>query len=356
MKKTLQGLLISLATIVVFILLAEGTFRILSLNKTFRFSYITQKQRKVGLFMYDQNLGWKNRPGFSSSIQWPHRTTSETINSHGWRDKDYGYQKPDGVYRIAVLGCSRTYGYGVNAEEMYTEQLEQMLNASLEKEIEVLNCAVNGYGLSQMVINYFTFVKRYKPDLIILQFYPTSAGRTLYTEMWATQKPTFRLKEKELFLKNHPVPENRFRAFEYQLMDKSIFYRYIKNQLLQLKQARKNKTFNRDHFKTNKQLIELCSEIFKLLKAETDADATRLFVFVWGDDAAWLKNICAQADVEVMNLYDMEDIARWREKGETENPPPVGHWSALGHQFVATALYKYLKQNNVGGLFHEEKQ
>jgi len=77
------------------------------------------------------------------------RTTIETVNSDGFRGRDYSVDKPKGVYRIVVLGDSFTEGLGVNDNETFSYYLEQMLNALniSGKKFEVLNLAVGGTTL-----------------------------------------------------------------------------------------------------------------------------------------------------------------------------------------------------------------
>jgi len=49
-------------------------------------------------------------------------------NSHGFRDYERSYEKPQGVYRIVVLGDSYIEGLQVELEKTFTAQLEKMLN------------------------------------------------------------------------------------------------------------------------------------------------------------------------------------------------------------------------------------
>lgn len=67
-----------------------------------------------------------------------------TINSHGFRGKDFSIVKPDGVLRVLTLGASSTFGFYSRDEETYPYLLEQRLNARCHgsKRYEVINFAI----------------------------------------------------------------------------------------------------------------------------------------------------------------------------------------------------------------------
>lgn len=94
-----------------------------------------------------------------------------SINAEGYRDVDHAVPKPEGTYRIAVLGDSMTEGREVTLEQTYWKRLEPLLAACpafQDRRVEVLNFGVNGYGTAQ---EYFTLKKyalKYKPDLVLL--------------------------------------------------------------------------------------------------------------------------------------------------------------------------------------------
>lgn len=347
-----QGILISLFTIIIMFLLAEGFFRFLDSRRDMKFNFVSQVGRKIGLFQYDTDLGWKNVADFESESRWPDgRWAVEKINSQGLRDREYSIVKPENTYRIAVIGCSRIYGYGVYAEETYPKALEEMLTGKAGKtDIEVINFGVNGYGLTQMALNYTLNVRKYNPDLVIIQYYRPSIFRVSQTEMWASQKPAFILSNGDLVLKNHPVPYNRFRSIEYGWMKHSVFYRFIKDKLLKIAHARKQK--RKENIDEDKELHRICTEIFRFLKKNTDEDNAQLIAFTWGEDADWLLPICEKGEVDVFILEQWENPEPWTERGDIENPPPTGHWSPLGHKYVATSIYTYLKQKKLTPVYN----
>ena len=92
-------------------------------------------------------------------------------NSHGFRDYERSYEKPQGVYRIVVLGDSYIEGLQVELEKTFTAQLEKMLNGhpSLRK-FEVLSLGQSGFGTAEEYLRYLNFGVSYTPDLVVLAF------------------------------------------------------------------------------------------------------------------------------------------------------------------------------------------
>ncbi len=94
------------------------------------------------------------------------------VNSRGIRDKEYGSPKPEGVYRIIILGDSVTFGTEYRVEETYPKILESILSSNLifPYKFEVLNAGVCGYNALQKFIFFKNKLLTYQPDLVIFQF------------------------------------------------------------------------------------------------------------------------------------------------------------------------------------------
>ncbi|MGE4607230.1 MAG: SGNH/GDSL hydrolase family protein, partial [Myxococcota bacterium] len=92
-----------------------------------------------------------------------------TINSSGFRDREYTREKPPGVFRIAAIGDSVSFGLWVPQHASYPRQLEVLLNdrAAPNARFEVLNFGVTGYNVTQVVERLRTLVLDYDPDLIV---------------------------------------------------------------------------------------------------------------------------------------------------------------------------------------------
>lgn len=91
------------------------------------------------------------------------------INSHGYRDLERTLEKPEGAWRIAVLGDSVTFGWGVALEDVFTQKIEQRLNRRPDDyRYEVLNFGVPAYNTSQQVADFAARGLAYDPDVVLL--------------------------------------------------------------------------------------------------------------------------------------------------------------------------------------------
>jgi lysophospholipase L1-like esterase len=78
--------------------------------------------------------------------------------------------KPEGTLRIAVVGDSIAFGWGVKEEERYSTVLGEKLSAALGRPVEVLNFAVPGYNAMIEAALIEQKVSQFKPDMLILHF------------------------------------------------------------------------------------------------------------------------------------------------------------------------------------------
>jgi len=149
LKNILINLILMIASIIFFLILAEvTTMAIYGRNIQFE---------------YDSGLLWKIRPdqqGFTAP-----NSKLATINSDGFRGRDF--QVYPEKYRIAMIGDSFTFGFGVEDNETLPFHLGMYLN-EYSDSYDVYNFGVPGYGLYQMVSLYEHSVKDYEPDIVIL--------------------------------------------------------------------------------------------------------------------------------------------------------------------------------------------
>lgn len=111
-------------------------------------------------------------PGSCTRHQTPEFNYVWSINSLGMRDREHPRRKPEGVYRILVLGDSFVQGHGVRLEDTMVRRLETSLARSpRQQRVEVLNAGVFGYS---PLLEYFylrELIEPLDPDLVIVGFF-----------------------------------------------------------------------------------------------------------------------------------------------------------------------------------------
>lgn len=93
-----------------------------------------------------------------------------TNNSLGFREREIQIPKPDGVFRIVVLGDSLTWGAGLAPAQRYTNLLEQTLNETGAGKFEVLNFGRPAAATTDEREVLRKFGQQLQPDLIMVGF------------------------------------------------------------------------------------------------------------------------------------------------------------------------------------------
>ncbi len=92
-------------------------------------------------------------------------------NAHGMRDRERTPTKPAGTVRIAVVGDSFTFGFGVDGDEAYPAVLERLLNPAVgPRRFEVLNFGVGGYSSRDEAVVVREKVVAFGPDLLLVGY------------------------------------------------------------------------------------------------------------------------------------------------------------------------------------------
>jgi hypothetical protein len=156
------------------------------------------------------------------------------INSLGFRDKERSAEKPEGVYRIIILGESNTFGPSVNNGDTYPAVLERLLNEKYPSKFEVWNAGISTYTMSQKVAYAEEIIEKYDPDLLIFQ--DNNSERRAFLLNYDYRE--YFKKNKELYRENIPLlifprrketaePESSNEIIHYFLVDHSRVYRFL---------------------------------------------------------------------------------------------------------------------------------
>ncbi|MEK6675531.1 MAG: SGNH/GDSL hydrolase family protein [Planctomycetota bacterium] len=94
-------------------------------------------------------------------------------NSLGHRDREWTPSKPKGVRRIAFVGDSFTYGWGVDdPEQRFTNLLQKHFDAQTHGQVEVMNVAWGGWGTRDHLRAARRIIDEYAVDEVVLCYLP----------------------------------------------------------------------------------------------------------------------------------------------------------------------------------------
>ena len=158
---------------------------------------------------HDINLGWKMKPGVEATIDmFDVENIPVSANSDGFWDKPFARVPSQGRARVAFLGDSYTWGYGVHDEDRFTS----LIGMSKETPgIEAMNFGIPAYGTDQALLVWRNVVSRYDPDVVVLTVVPNDYIDNVSDVRWGRAKPYFTLGHgRELELANSPVPATTF--------------------------------------------------------------------------------------------------------------------------------------------------
>ncbi|MBM4337802.1 MAG: SGNH/GDSL hydrolase family protein [Deltaproteobacteria bacterium] len=119
----------------------------------------------------DPRVGHVHRPNSAMRLM----GVPVEINSDGLRDKEYPVERGD-AYRIAFLGDSLTFGWGVKQEETFQYLLEEKLSET--RPTEIINFGTGNYNTAQEVGLFLAKGLKYRPDEVVLFYFINDAEVT----------------------------------------------------------------------------------------------------------------------------------------------------------------------------------
>lgn len=123
-----------------------------------------------GMYTEDPDIGYVLTPGYSGELVRSEFRTPIQIGQSGLRGNDPAPPQDDTI-RILVLGDSQAWGFGVTDSQTFSVQLEELLSQRFpERDIQVLNAGVPGYGTADQLAFLETRGEELQPDIVVVQF------------------------------------------------------------------------------------------------------------------------------------------------------------------------------------------
>ena len=150
---------------------------------------------------YDPDLGWISKAGIRArEVYGPGRDV--ITNAQRFRNSsDTAPRVPAGKVRVICSGDSFTFGYGVNNDDAWCQQL-----SVLDRRIESVNMGQGGYGFDQAYLWYKRDGVPLEHDAQIMAFIAVDFDRMRGTQSNGVGKPVLALEGGRLVTKNTPVP------------------------------------------------------------------------------------------------------------------------------------------------------
>lgn len=134
---------------------------------------VYETHSKPSMFwVHDPVLGWAHEPGaqgeFVGPRPWPVEFRARVeVNALGLRGPDLPDSFPAGGVRVLALGDSMVAAFEVPWPSTFTAVLQDQLERSLGRPVQVINAGVRGYGTDQSLLYYRQRGRELRPDLVV---------------------------------------------------------------------------------------------------------------------------------------------------------------------------------------------
>lgn len=315
------------------------------------------------------------------------------FNNEGMRDIDHTIEKPEGTYRIAVIGDSYVEAMQVNLEDTFFSQLASNLQ-NKGKNVEVLSFGVGGFGTAQEYLLLRDYALKYSPDLVIVSFF---SANDIRNNSYALEKNSdmpyahlnengtvefddFKISEDYLRKYNSPlrtlVFDNLHTArFLYRLSSKSMLYRNLLAKLSLHTEAKgtEDSTDSDAIYFGNwpeewEKSWDLTQALILEMKKESEKHGADFMIFSLSNPEQISTELFEKVKeihpkIE-LNKYEPEKrladfldeksikhfsvllyMERLADSGITVHVPCHGHWSKEANHLAGKALAKYILKN-----------
>jgi lysophospholipase L1-like esterase len=139
---------------------------------------IASREPQISM-LYDPEIRYVMAPSQKGWID----DGATTVNSLGFRGAEVAVPKPQGRFRVVIIGDSLTLGWGVADDETFAARLERLLHEQFPgRDLDVINLGVGGYDTRQEVTLLARHTSRLQPDLVLVGFYSNDVPDTLDDE------------------------------------------------------------------------------------------------------------------------------------------------------------------------------
>lgn len=157
------------------------------------FAFYYLQRGPAALWQLHPGQGLSHAPRTRGQVTAPEYRAQVSINAAGFADYDHDLIPPPGRYRIAILGDSFIEAVQVDRSLNLCSRLAASLPATPGRSYEVFNFGVAGAGTAQAYELFGAQVRPYRPNLVLLAFYPNDVLNNSYELEPKKYKPFYTL-------------------------------------------------------------------------------------------------------------------------------------------------------------------
>jgi hypothetical protein len=303
----------------------------------------------IALHQYSEVYGWTPRPGarFLDDGQ------VATINANGYRGRLVATQPPPGVTRVVMLGDSVTFGLHVADDDTFAHLLD-----SWDNGLEVVNLAVQGYGLDQDLLKLEHEGLSYSPRIVVLNlcldndFADSALPVFLYDGQYP--KPFYRLEGGRLVLHREQLRRSWLANLADELRHSSHLYVWLTSR----KDVPQGEAADGEDWTTRRARalrdVKGVEELgFRLIQRMDDEATHRGVAFIvvlhpnkpsYRQGSQWIDDTLSSPVLEGIPVIDLRHEylargARWNEIALDD----IGHLRPAGNRLAAQILQDLLR-------------
>jgi lysophospholipase L1-like esterase len=309
----------------------------------------------AGFHTTDRTVGWLGTRSYRARFRRPEFDVTIESDETGFRRPARRVEAP-GIPRIAFLGDSFLWGWGVQQGEVLTDRLQERVGQAFD----IRNYGVNALGTGQQLLLLEEHVLPAKPEMVIVLFYENDL--TDNGDVKGGRRPWFHVEGGCLERENVPVAravDGWWRDVSHRSLALSTL-RYSLNAALDDQKEHDRDAARDEAAQPSHALWELQRALLAEMAdlcAESGVDLRVANVpwrgYVYGSDGSprtlssptseRLSTVCAELGLPYLDLTDAL-CASARELHDAGSPERLyylrdGHWTPAGHAAAAEALF-----------------
>jgi hypothetical protein len=309
--------------------------------RIFRPRWAPVRTERVDFWQYDPLLGWSQKPGRQGVMRHIDFSIGISINSQGLRDKEYPVQRT-GKKRMLVIGDSYAWGFGVDQNRCFSKLLE-----ADHADWEIINAGVSGYSTDQEFLYLREHGMKFRPDIVLLEFYSNDFEDNNSPEDSWYFKPYFVEENGALVLRNNPVPGATLRQRADRLLYGrtyllQIIYGTAINAVAKLKSHFYGSAPEETDADLQRKGFNITRRLLGAIRKLCDSQGSRLVIVsvpMSPRNRAFLQDVCLKESIDYLPLDPY-----FESTGRTTRFRHDRHWNEAGHAIAAKAIGEHLKE------------